>query len=174
LQPTEQPSADRNQDFALSKGDNQMKTRIHTMLIATGILAAIAMPQIGAQDHSDIAAQCSRFWGVAEQRLADKPLDMEVTERTETVERPRANCTPSRPQPAPCRGYVCPPPPTVTSVTTRSTNQPPRPAVDLEQSAQSRNQERSVGLRLFGDLDLIDIVWRDRGTKRTDSIKGRL
>ena len=151
-----------------------MKTRIHAMLAATGMLVACAIPQAGAQNHSDIAAQCGRFWGVAEQRLADKPMEMEVTERTETVERPRVYCPPSYSQPAPCRPSVCPPPPAVTSVTTRSTHQPPRPAVDLEQSAQSRDQEKSFGLRLFGGLDVIDFVWRDRGTRRTDSINGRL
>ncbi len=151
-----------------------MKTRIHTMLVATGLLAACAIPRIGAQDHSDIAAQCSRFWGVAEQRIAEKPLAMEVSERTETVERPRVYCPPCRPQPGTCRSQVCPAPPVVTSVTTQSTRPPARPAVDLEQSARSRNQERSFGVRLFGGLDLIDFVWRDRGTSRTDSIRGNL
>lgn len=151
-----------------------MKTRIHTMLVATGMLVACAIPRADAQNHSDIAAQCGRFWGVAEQRIADKPLGMEVSERTETVERPRMGCTPYHSQPGACRSHVCPPPPAVTSVATRSTHQPPRPAVDVEQSAQSRDQEKSFGLRLFGGLDVIDFVWRDRGTRRTDSIKGRL
>lgn len=151
-----------------------MKTRIHTMLVAAGILAVCAIPRVGAQDHSDIAAQCTRFWGVAEQRIAEKPLQMEVTERTETVERPRVYCPPCNPQPGVCRSQVCPAPPAVTSVTTHSTRQPPRPAVDVEQSARSRNQEKSFGLRLFGGLEVFDFVWRDRGTNRTDSIRGNL
>lgn len=151
-----------------------MKIRVHSMMVATAMLAAVVIPRVGAQSHEDIAVQCSRFWRIAEQRVVEKPVEMEVSKRTKTVERPRASCTPRNPRLGARRHCVRPARPVVTRVTTRSTRQPPRPAVDVEQSARSRDQEKSFGLRLLGQLNVIDLVWRDRGTERKDSIKGRL
>jgi|APSaa5957512622_1039677.scaffolds.fasta_scaffold06537_2 hypothetical protein len=134
-------------------------------LLATGLAAISLTTHLqAAQPAGRLEGQISRFWNVAEEKVAQKAVPP-----TRPAPEPTVRC-----RPLPCRKPrpLCHPP-------RRACRQPvkrpiSRPAVDVRQSQDQRDRKGQWGINLLGGLNLFNVTWQERSQHDHDGLSGRL